>query len=379
MQSRKRFAIIPKKSSSSRWLRVVANLGVLLLFPLLTQAQPVSSDIAFKNEKLDLANAKSFHLLDVSDVRRLKAGQLGTVVIYGKAVPLQVRQSLQRELFEHWSVSARPRDQESLPLEVVLEEVSVQERRIAPNKVAGEIKVKISFQWTRGHRPVFLTRYSTASSYTRPETNYDHEAALRRMLDGAMRYFDQWMGLNNGKNPLLARGVKLAFETIGSGDQGDTVFYDPGRNLTWYDFQGASNRPGSKFAAAVFSSLSYEGNSKIAGNYLLATIGLKVFMVKSMSWGRTEARNAYTLAHEQTHFDITRIMAERFKERLKEADLTIEDYDSQIQYEFLEIFREMNREQEKYDAESHHGLNTSAQADWTRKVQAEIQRIHQDG
>ena len=96
-----------------------------------------------------------------------------------------------------------------------------------------------------------------------------------------------------------------------------------------------------------------------------------------MSWGRPDARNAFTLAHEQTHFDITRLMAERFKERLKTMDLTIEDYDSQIQYEILEIFREMNQEQESYDAQSNHGLNTSAQENWNQKIQAEIARIYQ--
>jgi hypothetical protein len=57
-------------------------------------------------------------------------------------------------------------------------------------------------------------------------------------------------------------------------------------------------------------------------------------------------------------------------------DLTIEDYDSQIQYEFLESFREMNTEQEKYDGESQHGLNTTVQAEWNQKIKAEIERIY---
>lgn len=340
-------------------------------------AQPTSSEISFKKEKIALSHAKSFYILDVADQRKLKGNSLGTVVLYGKLVPLLLNQPLERELFDHWSAALRARNDDPLPLEIRLDEVVVSERKIAPNKISGEMKVKITFQWTRAAKTIFLTGYSTASTYTRPETTYDHEAALRRLLDGAIRNFDQWMGLNEEKNPLLARGVKLVFETINPGEKTDTVFYDPGRQLTWNDFQGNSNRPGSRYAAAVFSSLSYEGDSKMAGRYLQATIGLKVFMVKSMSWGRPDARNASTLAHEQTHFNITRLMAEHFKERLKIMDLTIEDYDSQIQYEFLEIFREMNREQESYDAQSNHGLNTSAQEKWNQKIQAEIARIYQ--
>ncbi len=176
---------------------------------------------------------------------------------------------------------------------------------------------------------------------------------------------------------MLARGFKLILKDVAPADQVDTVFYQPEKKLTWYDFQGKSNRPGSKYAAAVYSSMSYEGGSQMVDNYIQATISLKVFMVRSMSWGRDEARNNYTLAHEQTHFDITRIVAERFKERLKKMDLTIEDYDSQIQFEFLEAFREMNAEQEKYDGETRHGLNTEVQAEWMLKVQTEITRIYQ--
>lgn len=349
-------------------------LWLFLLFPpFLAQGQ----DFEFKKEKISLKHGKSYYLLDVSDKRPTKPNQLGNVFLFGKSVPLVLNKSLEKALFEHWGYSLKLKDEESLPLEIQLDEVSVSERKVAPNKIAGEMKVKITFRWTRKMMPVFLTSYSSGSTYTRPETAYDHEALLRRLLDSGIQQFDQWYGLNDKKNPLLARGFRLVLKDVLPPDRADTVFYRPEKKLTWYDFQGSANRPGSKFAAAVFSSMSYEGNSKMADNYLQATISLKVFMVRSMSWGRVEARNNYTLAHEQTHFDITRIIAERFKERLKKLDLTIEDYDSQIQFEFLEAFREMNKEQEKYDSETRHGLNTEAQAAWERKIQAEIARIYQ--
>lgn len=360
--------------STSRFVFPLTLLVVfLLVIPFLTQGQ----DLEFKKEKIPLKYGKSYYLLDVSDKRPNKPNQLGNVFLFGKSVPLTLGQSLDKALFEHWDYSLKSKEDESLPLEIQLDEVSVNERKVAPNKIAGEMKVKVTFRWTRNKIPISLTGYSSGSTYTRPETAYDHEALLRRLLDGAIRQFDQWYGLNDKKNPLLARGFKLVLRDVVPSDQADTVFYEPEKKLTWYDFRGKSNRPGSKYAAAVFSSMAYDGHSRMADNYLQATISLKVFMVRSMSWGRAEARNNYTLAHEQTHFDITRIIAERFKERLKKLDLTIEDYDSQIQYEFLEAFREMNTEQEKYDSETRHGLNTQAQAEWTRKVQAEITRIYQ--
>ena len=357
--------------------RFVFPPTLLWLFLFLATSLAQGQDLAFKKEKIPLKYGKSYYLLDVSDKRPNKPNQLGNVFLFGKSVPLTLGQSLDKALFEHWDYSLKLKDDESLPLEIQLDEVSVNERKVAPNKIAGEMKVRVTFRWTRNKMPIFLTGYSSGSTYTRPETAYDHAALLQRLLDNGIRQFDQWYGLNDKKNPLLARGFKLVLKDVVPPDQSDTVFYQPEKKLTWYDFQGKSNRPGSKYAAAVFSSMAYEGSSRMADNYLQATISLKVFMVRSMSWGRDEARNNYTLAHEQTHFDIARIIAERFKERLKKLDLTIEDYDSQIQYEFLEAFREMNTEQEKYDGETRHGLNTEAQAGWTRKVQAEIARIYQ--
>ncbi len=345
----------------------------VIIIPSLTQGQ----DFEFKKEKIPLQYGKSYYLLDVLDKRPNKPNQLGNIFLLGKSVPLTLRQSLDKALFEHWDTSLKSKEDESLPLEIQLDEVSVSERKVGPNKIAGEMKVRVTFRWTRDMMPIFLTSFSSGSTYTRPESAYDHAALLQRLLDSGIRQFDQWYGLNDKKNPLLARGFRVVLKDTVPPDKADTVFYQPEKKLTWYDFQGKSNRPGSKYAAAVFSSMSYEGSSSMADNYMQATISLKVFMVRSMSWGREEARNDYTLAHEQTHFDIARIIAERFKERLKKLDLTIEDYDSQIQYEFLETFREMNTEQEKYDAETRHGLNTEVQAEWTRKVSADIARIYQ--
>lgn len=377
LQIRKRIINIPKNFGT-------LFLGTMQLF-LVGSILPNSTCFAqspvlleFIKERISLTNVRSFYILDVIDKRGKKPTYLGDIYVFGQPKPLQTSQNLNRVLFDHWTFSLRARDEDALPLEIVLEDVSVAERKIAPNKIAGEIKVKVSFQWTRSAKPLFLTNYSAATTYTRPETQYDYEPFLRKMLDGSLKHFDQWLGLNDERNPLLARDVKIVFKESIYKDSEDTVFYKPERKLNWNDFRGNNNRPGSKFAAAVFSSMSYEGNSRMAGKHLQVSIDIKVFMVKSMSWGKPEARNAYTLSHEQTHFDITRIVAERFKEKLKKMNLTIEDYDSQIQYEFLETFREMNTEQEKYDGDSRHGINTQVQTEWTNRISSEIVKIYRD-
>lgn len=375
MQIRQRFLI--NLTIGSFWCihSAFIFLGICLTSYSLS-AQTATETLTFSSTKLPLTNAKSFFILDVVDQRNLRPNQLGEIVVYSQPRLLQTTQPLSRDLFTHWGKSFGPRNEDCLPLEIILEEVSVNERRIAPNKVAGEMRVNISFQWRRSFSPIVLTGYRTSTNYTRPESTFDHEALLRKLLDGSIRHFDQWYTKNEKNNPLLARGVKLVFQEYPLIEKQDTVFYNPTRRLNWNDFRGSHDRPGSKYAAAVFTSMSYEGSTRMVGNYLEATLTLKVFLVKSMSWGRPDARNEYTLAHEQTHFDISRIVAERFKEKLKKMDLTIEDYDSQIQYQFLESFREMHEEQELYDGQTRHGLNTDLQRQWNERITTEIARIY---
>ncbi len=373
MQFRKRSAIALRNLHSG-FLIALISLNVSQV-----DAQGTAADgiISLKKEKIALPNAKSYYLLDLLDMRSGKSQILGTINVHGKSVSLQTGRPLNREVYDHWKLSTRGPTEGALPLEILIDEFGVSERKITPNKIAGEMRIKFTFQWTRGDKKLFLINYITSTNYTRPEQAFDHESVIRRLVDGGIRHFDQWIGQNDGKNPLLARNVTLVFTESDYPNQKDTVYYDQGKKLTWYDFQGNTTRPSTKYAAAVFSSMAYEGNSRMSASGIQVVISLKVFMVRNMSWGKAEARNAYTLAHEQTHFDITRIMAERFKERLKKMDLSIEDYDSQIQYEFLDAFREMNDEQKKYDGETRHGLDTSAQATWTERVNAEITRIYQ--
>jgi hypothetical protein len=99
---------------------------------------------------------------------------------------------------------------------------------------------------------------------------------------------------------------------------------------------------------------------------------MKVFMVKGMSWRKSETTGTYALAHEQLHFDIVQVIANRFKKHLSSTELSIEDYDSQIQYQFIEFFRQMNQLQKAYDEETQHGLNAVQQQRWQERIAQEL-------
>jgi hypothetical protein len=95
-------------------------------------------------------------------------------------------------------------------------------------------------------------------------------------------------------------------------------------------------------------------------------------MLKNSTWVRDLALNDYSLNHEQRHFDIARLITERFKRKLTPETLTLTDYNSEIQYQFIESFRDMNELQKQYDRETQHGINQAAQAYWNQKIDAEL-------
>jgi hypothetical protein len=332
--------------------------------------------ITLPKDPSGILKGNKFFIQDVEDKRKAKGANFGKLVVLGKERPVSLANTMEKELYAYWSYAAPKRNAESLPLYISVKDFQINEKRVGPNRVTGEIKLEVTYRYYRNMVPVELTNYQTSATFTRPEKDFDYAKLIKQLLDPALAHFQKWMTNNMGKNPALAKNLRIIFNEITSTDKPDTVFYSIRRPLVWSDFQGQKSRPGSRYAAAVFTSFAYEGHSYPKDNDMVLELDLKTFMVKSMSWGLTEAKNAGTLRHEQLHFDITRIVVERFKKRLLDAELTIEDYDSEIQYQFLEAFREMNTEQEAYDNGTSHGLNTAEQAAWDRKISKEIMEIY---
>ena len=148
--------------------------------------------------------------------------------------------------------------------------------------------------------------------------------------------------------------------------QSDTLFYHQ-RASSAEDYRGRV--PASAKSEAVsFTSFAFEGGSRRFRDTLEVTLVLQVFWVKSSSWARSHPPSRHTLEHEQIHFDITRLVAEGFRRKVLNMELTIEDHESRIQYEYLESFREMNRRQEAFDDAVRSGLDAAEQRIWREKV-----------
>jgi hypothetical protein len=353
------------------------NLPLTILFlTILASIPPLSGQpITLTKTRLPLNGRPDYFLLDVVDKRKTKNN--GIVITNDGKQAVEFSGSTERSLYEFWKYAIHPPANDSIPIVANILELSLNEKTTTPGAVAGEISIHINFEWMRGETTVPLTGYKVKTSYTRPSgAPYNHAAILQRLLSDALVHFDKWMIANEGKNPALVRSVRLTFKEVTNQDSRDTVFYNPTRPLTWADFQANSANRSNRYAAGVFTSMSYEGNSKTSGKFLDVVLTVKTYMVKEMSWVKPNANTDYGLRHEQIHFDITRIMVEKFKERVRNIDLTVDDYDSLIQYQFLEAYRDMHREQEKYDKETNHGIDVGLQAKWDRETAKKIKELY---
>jgi len=237
--------------------------------------------------------------------------------------------------------------------------------------VSGQVNLKVQFELEKDWGIQPLTSYSMNLKYSRSYSNLEYiEPALREILGKSLRYIHDWMNNESATNILLAKGLKLTFANIQEEDR-DTVYYQKGRLLSFNDFK-AKPPQNTRFQAAIFPSFGYDMKREFKGGLIQVQVILKVYMIRSASWAFPMIKNSYSLNHEQRHFDLVKLISERFKLKLLSEKLNPDNYEGIINFEYLEFYREMNRLQERYDQETNHGINKAKQDEWNRWIDAQL-------
>lgn len=363
-------------------LWAVAALPLAMLWSAGKPLADTVAPIVLRAEPLPFT-PKEFYIANVVDERQERGTVASLIPLpaapgapLGKARPVDlqggglvaIRQFVQQSL---------PQNKKLRPVVVRLKECRVTETAGArAGRVDGQVAVAMAFEYERNGQTIPLVEYRGGARYDRPASQHEVvEPALRRSLSDALLYLNTWMDREAGSNEKLAKALKVTFRdhTLDAGD--DTVFYSPDRPLAWADFQGSPSKP-SNFAASVFPSFAYEGQPEVKDGVIHLNLVMKVYVLKGSSWVKAPARNAYSLNHEQRHFDIVKLVAERYKQKLTPERLTLEDFNSIMQYEYIESFREMNRLQEQYDSETRHGMDEAAQASWNQRIDGELRSFN---
>lgn len=276
---------------------------------------------------------------------------------------------------ESFMLNSLPRNRNLRPVIVRIKDCRLIEIPGPSRVVQGELKVHLSFDLQKEKGPVHLLDYNGGMKYRRSANQRPGvENSLRRSLGNGLEYLHQWMNKHVSTHVALASGVKVFFEDQTHNVDNDTVFYDPDRPLRWEDFRGRP-QPGGKFSASVFPSFAWEGNSKLVNGIIHLHLKTKVYVLKSSSWVKEGNKNPYALNHEQRHFDIVKIIMERFKAKLQAMNLSPDDYEGILGYQYLEVYKEMNRLQDEYDSETRHGINKSAQEQWNQRIDRELREF----
>ncbi len=258
------------------------------------------------------------------------------------------------------------------PVNLHVKEFKISESQKAAGLVEGNVQISVEFELLRNGRLVKLVQYNGGSTYTRSIKNLAViEPVLRKTVTQAMQYFNVWINREAATNEKLADKLRITFTDLARESGGDTLFYSKTRPLLLSDFTSAPDIK-SRFAAEIFSFFSFEESSSVANSTVFVNLNVNAYLIKSFSWIKTFAADSYTLNHEQRHFDIVKIAAERFKENIKNQSLSIDNYEGVLSMEYLESLREMNRLQVQYDKETGHGTNPGMQAVWNQRIDAEL-------
>jgi hypothetical protein len=154
----------------------------------------------------------------------------------------------------------------------------------------------------------------------------------------------------------------------------DTIYYDFNRKLNWSDFQGAVP-PSVPWGAMTASGFSFNSSMEEDSDHIDISVGVYTFFTKHDSWKKPNVSSAYHLEHEQHHFDITRLGAEKLVDEIKKAHFTKNNYRKLLNSIFEKVYDGNIAWQHEYDTETKNSMNVEKQKEWNGKISQQIEQI----
>jgi len=356
-----------------RWFIVLILSTSILSGFKSTAKQNVS--IILKDEQVPV-NPKEFYIANIIDERDNRSA---VALLLSSANDENQQKTYPVDLqggafiaIRHFIDNNLPCNKTLRPVVIRLKKFMVTESALAGGLLEGHVAVVMSFDMEQGDEEMLhLLDYNGNATYTRNAgPPQDIEPTLRHMLENGLLYLNTWMDKQASKNIKLAKAVRVTFKDYEEKPEGDSIYYSVKRPLMWDDFQ--SKIPGRGYDAEVYPTIGYDEHTEVVKGIINVDFAIKVCLPKSASWVRDDMRNDYILNHEQRHFDIAKIAAEHFKQKINAKNLTVSNFEGIINVEYLESYREMNNLQKQYDDETRHGSDRYAQQQWNERIDKEL-------
>ena len=148
------------------------------------------------------------------------------------------------------------------------------------------------------------------------------------------------------------------------------ITWSAGRRLTLADFQARAPL-GDPLSASTSSNIKADAACQ---DYVFSSTVAATFD-PGTSWVRNPQKASEALLrHEQLHFDITEVYARIMRQRLRlfAARANCEKLQPAFNNTTKLVYADWNREQNRYDQETNHGLNAVRQAAWEKQTAAKL-------
>ena len=350
--------------------KTIACRLLLIFISALFITLNASAQIILTDEAIQL-KPTGFYIAEVTDNRAEKSRPAEIIIKDNLNKPQAQSMNLQggtAGAIKQYLATNLPKSKSGKAIVVGIEQFRISEMAVGTSSVDGQISLKLSFGLDKdyGVEPLISypgnLRYRRGLASTAPVERY-----LRQLINSGLSYFNAWMVDNEDWDRRLAKSVKIRFTDYRESKEGDTIYYDPKRPLTWADFQSKIRISGN-FQASVMPSFGYTQDVNLENGVLDVRVAVKAYVPKSACWANPTDRNDYYLNHEQRHFDIARIIAEQFKKKMLAKKLTPDNYEALLNMQYLDSYRDMNTMQKAYDDETNHGTSRFAQDAWNAKI-----------
>ncbi|QQL50054.1 hypothetical protein [Mucilaginibacter ginkgonis] len=259
------------------------------------------------------------------------------------------------------------------PVRISIKKLLLNETTINGKSVDGELQIQFGFDLVIGDDLyTHLIDYKGAVRYSRlPNQTGAADIYIRMGIQNSLKFFNDWLDQHKNNDAALANNVRLVFKDYTEKEESDTIYYSPKRPLTWDDFQDKVSARGG-YAAEVIPGLGFTESNEVKSGELIVEMRLKVFLPKSAAYVEPGQKNDVNLNHEQRHFDIVKIISNRFKKGLLAQQLPVHNYDGDINVAYFDALRQITAMQKQYDTETRHGMNLGQQEVWNKKIDTEL-------
>jgi hypothetical protein len=143
------------------------------------------------------------------------------------------------------------------------------------------------------------------------------------------------------------------------------------RPLTWADFKA---RPSS--ADPLHALTTANIGAQIGCKDYVFSANVQATFTPTESWVKApQTASAALLHHEQVHFDLTEVHARQLRQRLQTLKFDCEHLQPAFNNLMKVAISNWQREQQRYDGETNHGLNLIKQKSWDEQVQRRLNEL----